>query len=232
MTEINTREIMVECLTEILERGAYSHLVLQKVLTKYQYLEKRQRAFLTRTVQGTLERKIELDAVLDQFSSTPVKKMKPFIRTLLRMWNTSFSDQEVYLITTTYIMVFSLILSNSLLMFISRFISDCIYEDNKDQILPSFFCTIAYLLVLGGIIAVIYLALLDTPSVRRAKHAARIVGQYRTVDRNFGFGFFVPWGSVVIAVAAVYLVVGITMLYGSRKVRKQNIIDGLRQENI
>lgn len=55
---------------------------------------------------------------------------------------------------------------------------------------------------------------------------------YRTVDRNFGFGFFVPWGSVVIAVAAVYLVVGITMLYGSRKVRKQNIIDGLRQENI
>ena len=57
MTEINTREIMVECLTEILERGAYSHLVLQKVLTKYQYLEKRQRAFLTRTVQGTLERK-------------------------------------------------------------------------------------------------------------------------------------------------------------------------------
>lgn len=84
MTEINTREIMVECLTEILERGAYSHLVLQKVLTKYQYLEKRQRAFLTRTVQGTLERKIELDAVLDQFSSTPVKKMKPFIRNLLR----------------------------------------------------------------------------------------------------------------------------------------------------
>lgn len=55
---------------------------------------------------------------------------------------------------------------------------------------------------------------------------------YRTVDRNFGFGFFVPWKSVVIAVAAVYLVVGITMLYGSRKVGKQNIIDGLRQENI
>ncbi len=30
----------------------------------------------------------------------------------------------------------------------------------------------------------INLALLDTPSVRRAKHAARIVGQYRTVDRK------------------------------------------------
>ena len=66
MTEINIREIMVECLIQILERGEYSHLVLQKVLAKYQYLEKRQRAFLTRTVQGTLERRIELDAVLDQ----------------------------------------------------------------------------------------------------------------------------------------------------------------------
>ena len=84
MTEINIREIMVECLIQILERGEYSHLVLQKVLAKYQYLEKRQRAFLTRTVQGTLERRIELDAVLDQFSNTPVKKMKPFIRNLLR----------------------------------------------------------------------------------------------------------------------------------------------------
>ena len=69
MTEINTREIMVECLTEILERGAYSHLVLQKVLTKYQYLEKRQRAFLTRTVQGTLERKIELDGDIKAFGT-------------------------------------------------------------------------------------------------------------------------------------------------------------------
>lgn len=69
---------------EILERGSYSHIVLQQVLEKYQYLDKRQRSFITRVVQGTVERKIEMDAVLDAVSATPVKKMKPVIRTILR----------------------------------------------------------------------------------------------------------------------------------------------------
>ncbi|HJA36388.1 MAG TPA: ABC transporter permease [Firmicutes bacterium] len=55
---------------------------------------------------------------------------------------------------------------------------------------------------------------------------------YQIMARNFSFGFFVPWGSVLVAVLAVYAVVGITMLYGSAKIRRQNIIEGLRQENI
>lgn len=59
-----------------------------------------------------------------------------------------------------------------------------------------------------------------------------MVLMYRIMARNLEFGFFVPWGSVVIAVAAVYLVVGVTMLYGGKKIKKQNIIEGLRQENI
>ena len=84
MTEVNTREIILDILLEILERGGYSHLVLQQVLEKYQYLSKQQRSFITRVVQGTLERRIELDAVLDQVSGTPVRKMKPVIRTILR----------------------------------------------------------------------------------------------------------------------------------------------------
>ena len=37
---------------------------------------------------------------------------------------------------------------------------------------------------------------------------------------------------LLVAVLAVYAVVGITMLYGSAKIRRQNIIEGLRQENI
>lgn len=54
---------------------------------------------------------------------------------------------------------------------------------------------------------------------------------YKVMARNFSFGFFVPWGSVLIAVLAVYIVVGVTMLYGGSKIKKQNIIEGLRQEN-
>lgn len=84
MTEVNVRDVVLDILMEILERGGYSHLVLAQVLEKYQYLEKHQRAFITRCVQGTVERRIELDAVLNRFSNTPVKKMKPLIRNLLR----------------------------------------------------------------------------------------------------------------------------------------------------
>lgn len=54
---------------------------------------------------------------------------------------------------------------------------------------------------------------------------------YRVMARNFEFGFFIPWGSVLVAVLAVYAVVGVTMLYGGSKIKKQNIIEGLRQEN-
>ena len=84
-------------------------------------------------------------------------------RRLLRLWGAVYGTQEVYLITTTYIMIFSLILSNTFLMFISRFISDCIYEGHKDRILPSFFSISAYLLVLGALTGGIYVLFLDIP---------------------------------------------------------------------
>lgn len=38
-----------------------------------------------RLVEGTVERCIELDYVIDQFSKVKVKKMKPVIRNILRM---------------------------------------------------------------------------------------------------------------------------------------------------
>ena len=55
------------------------------MLDKYQYLGKQERAFLTRLMEGTLERQLTLDYVIDQFSKTRVKKMKPLIRNLMRM---------------------------------------------------------------------------------------------------------------------------------------------------
>ena len=49
-------------------------MILGEVLNKYQYLEKRERAFITRVVEGTLEHQIELDYILDQFSEDEDKK--------------------------------------------------------------------------------------------------------------------------------------------------------------
>lgn len=82
---VNTRELILEILLEVTEKGQYSHLVIRSVLDKYQYLDKRERAFLTRVAEGTIQRQIELDYILDQFSKVKVRKMKPVSRAILRM---------------------------------------------------------------------------------------------------------------------------------------------------
>ena len=82
--KINLRELVLNILLEIDKEGQYSHLVLRNTLEKYQYLEKKERAFITRICEGTLEYRIRLDYILDQFSTVPADKMKPVIRELLR----------------------------------------------------------------------------------------------------------------------------------------------------
>ena len=81
----NPRELALDILTEVLEEGKFKHLVLGAALDKYQYLEKQDRAFITRLVDGTIEYCLQIDGVLNRFSSVKVSRMKPLIRTLLRM---------------------------------------------------------------------------------------------------------------------------------------------------
>lgn len=81
---ITGREIVLETLLLITRDGEYSHIALKNVLDKYQYLEKKERAFISRVVNGTLERMIEIDYIINQFSKVKVSKMKPVIRTILR----------------------------------------------------------------------------------------------------------------------------------------------------
>lgn len=81
----NTREIVLDTLLA-LERGEeFSHRLIRAVLDKYNYLEEREKAFIKRVTEGTLERRIELDYYLNQFSAVPVRKMKPLMRCLMRM---------------------------------------------------------------------------------------------------------------------------------------------------
>ena len=80
---VGTRELALMILLEI-ERGEKSHIVLRQVLEKYQYLSKQDRAFLTRLAEGTTERRIELDYIINQFSKVKTEKMKPVIRNILR----------------------------------------------------------------------------------------------------------------------------------------------------
>lgn len=81
---INERELILGILLEITRDGEYAHIALRNTLSKYQYLEKRERAFITRVVEGTLEHMMEIDHIINQFSKIKVNKMKPVIRTILR----------------------------------------------------------------------------------------------------------------------------------------------------
>ncbi len=81
----NTRELVLETLLSVEKGESYSHRALSALLDKYQYLSKQERSFITRVTLGTLERRIELDYIIDWFSKVKVKKMKPVIRCILRM---------------------------------------------------------------------------------------------------------------------------------------------------
>jgi len=49
---------------------------------------------------------------------------------------------------------------------------------------------------------------------------------------NFSFIFVLPWADVGIAIASVFVIVGITMLYSGSRLKQDNIIDVLKQEII
>ncbi|WP_043931707.1 FtsX-like permease family protein [Bacillus sp. EB01] len=55
---------------------------------------------------------------------------------------------------------------------------------------------------------------------------------YLSLSSTFEYGFELPWSSIAYATIAIFLIVTSAMLYSSRKIKTQNIIDGLRQESI
>lgn len=83
--KINTREIVFDMLMTVAKEHTPSHLLLSQTLAKYQYLDKKERAFISRLFRGTLECQILLDAVIGQFSSVKINKIKLPVRIILRM---------------------------------------------------------------------------------------------------------------------------------------------------
>ena len=82
---MNGRDLVLSMLKEIYAGNEFSHILIRQVLEKYDYLDGSEKAFIKRLTEGTLERTIELDYIINQFSNTPVNKMKPLIRSLMRM---------------------------------------------------------------------------------------------------------------------------------------------------
>lgn len=83
--QVNCREIVLDILLELEKGEAFSSRLIKAVLDKYDYLDGRDKGFIKRLAEGTIERQIELDYYLNQISAVKVPKMKPLIRCLLRM---------------------------------------------------------------------------------------------------------------------------------------------------
>lgn len=78
----NIREQIVNLLLEIERDKSYAQLALKNELKDITGPDK---GFMTEVVYGTLKYQIKLDYIIDQFSKTPARKMKPLIRQIFRM---------------------------------------------------------------------------------------------------------------------------------------------------
>ena len=88
----------------------------------------------------------------------------------------------------------------------------------------------------GGLNKMMYYECLlyGTKSIVFGLPAALIVtyALHSLTKQMFDFGFRLPWLSVAIAVISVFAVVFVTMLYSMRKIKKDNTIDALKNENV
>ena len=85
MSEINLRRLALEVMTGVWEHGRYLSPTLDGVFDRYGDIDRRGRAFLTRLCFGTEEKLIFLDEVIGSYSSTPIKKMRPAMRGIMRL---------------------------------------------------------------------------------------------------------------------------------------------------
>lgn len=79
------RQLVLEILLEVNSKEEFCNVVLKGVLDKYNYLDGKKKAFIKKLAIGCVERRIELDYIIDCFSKTKTNKMKPVIRFIAEM---------------------------------------------------------------------------------------------------------------------------------------------------
>lgn len=81
----DTRDIVLDILMDIEISNTFSDKALSKALSKNQFIEKNQRAFITRLAEGVIESKIRLDYIINNYSKIKTDKLKPMILCIIRM---------------------------------------------------------------------------------------------------------------------------------------------------
>ncbi len=82
---MNTREIAIFAIANILQEKAYNNITLKKIFFENKNLSSEEKAFITELVNGTIRNIIYIDYIINSFSSTKTKKMKPLILNILRI---------------------------------------------------------------------------------------------------------------------------------------------------
>ncbi|MDD4262691.1 MAG: hypothetical protein PHS89_10990, partial [Syntrophaceticus schinkii] len=58
------------------------------------------------------------------------------------------------------------------------------------------------------------------------------VWMYNSFGNMFEFAFILPWKEILYCVAGVFVIIFITMLHASAKLKNDNIVDALKGENL
>ena len=82
---MNAREAAAKTVIEIIDKQVPSHVAIAAMLRKNEAWSAQERGFAKRLSDGTVRYLIPIDYLLNAFSKTPVRKMKPWLRAVLRV---------------------------------------------------------------------------------------------------------------------------------------------------
>ena len=82
---VNLREVVLDILLEHEMKGTYSNVLIRRAQERYSFLPLTQRSFIKRLAEGTIERQIELDEVIDRHRKNKEATVKLSVRCILRM---------------------------------------------------------------------------------------------------------------------------------------------------
>ncbi len=80
----NAREVALEAIYDIENKGLYSNIAVNRYLRKSS-LKDMDRGFATELIYGVIENKYFLEYVIDNFSNIKVNKLSPYVKVILQM---------------------------------------------------------------------------------------------------------------------------------------------------
>lgn len=78
------------------------------------------------------------------------------LQRILLNWRVGFSERELFQSAIMYSFIFSLIVASGMILLVSRFISDKVYEKKFDVIMPSLYGVLAVAVFIGGIAGIVF----------------------------------------------------------------------------